>query len=92
MATLTYSYADSQAVIGPLAAEHLPGAYDLCRMHADALTVPVNWEVVRLPLDAPALLDPATTGDDGVDIEALADAVREVGLRHDDLEIGRAHV
>lgn len=85
VATLTYSYADSQAVIAPLAAEHLPGAYDLCRVHADALTVPVNWEVVRLPLDAPAALDPQAQPDGGVDLEALADAVRAVGLRHDDL-------
>lgn len=50
MATLTYSYADSTVVLGPLSAVAEPQAYDLCAQHATSLTVPRGWEVVRLPL------------------------------------------
>ncbi|WP_078761617.1 DUF3499 domain-containing protein [Marinactinospora thermotolerans] len=68
--TLTYVYADSTAVLGPLAAYVEPHCYDLCAMHADRLTAPRGWEVVRLPAD--------TTGGPGSDdLEALANAVRE---------------
>lgn len=80
VATLTYAYADEQAVLGALAPERTPGAYDLCRQHAASLSVPQGWEVIRLPdvADEP----PAPSGDD---LLALADAVREVGLRHDEV-------
>src|SRR5262247_106547 len=47
--TLTYVYRDSSAVLGPLAAYTEPHCYDLCAAHADRLTVPRGWEVVRLP-------------------------------------------
>ena len=67
--TLTYVYRDSTAVLGPLAAYVEPHCYDLCSAHADRLTAPRGWEVVRLPVDpAPAEVD---------DLEALANAVRE---------------
>jgi hypothetical protein len=70
--TLTYVYRDSTAVLGPLAAYVEPHCYDLCSAHADRLTAPRGWEVVRLPVDpAPAEVD---------DLEALANAVREAGL------------
>jgi hypothetical protein len=70
-ATLTYVYADSTAVVGPLAAYAEPHCYDLCEQHADRLTAPRGWEVVRLPTgDIP----PMPNSDD---LEALADAVRE---------------
>src|SRR5699024_9241183 len=49
--TLTYVYADSTAVLGPLAAYVEPHCYDLCATHADRLTAPRGWEVVRLPLE-----------------------------------------
>lgn len=49
--TLTYVYADSTAVLGPLAAYVEPHCYDLCAMHADRLTAPLGWEIVRLPAD-----------------------------------------
>ncbi|WP_067963502.1 DUF3499 domain-containing protein [Nocardiopsis trehalosi] len=69
--TLTYVYADSTAVLGPLAAYVEPHCYDLCAMHAERLTAPRGWEVVRLPADN-------TTGGPGSDdLEALANAVRE---------------
>ena len=69
--TLTYVYRDSTAVLGPLAAYVEPHCYDLCGAHADRLTVPRGWEVVRLPAV------PAEQEAD--DLEALANAVREAG-------------
>lgn len=71
MFTLTYVYADSTAVVGPLAAYVEPHCYDLCAMHAERLTAPRGWEVVRLPADNTA------GGPGSDDLEALADAVRE---------------
>jgi hypothetical protein len=73
VATLTYVYADSTAVLGPLATYAEPHCYDLCEVHGDRLTAPRGWEIVRLAPD-PALLGPSSD-----DLEALADAVREAG-------------
>lgn len=73
MATLTYVYADSTAVLGPLATYAEPHTYDLCAVHAERLTVPLGWDVVRLRRDERAL-DPHPD-----DLLALADAVREAG-------------
>ena len=72
-ATLTYVYAESTAVVGPLATFSEPHSYDLCEFHAERLTVPRGWEVVRHEID---LDDAGPTGDD---LLALADAVREAG-------------
>ena len=74
VATLTYVYADSTAVVGPLALRADPGCYDLCREHAGSLSAPRGWEVIRLPGE----LDEARASSD--DLMALADAVRRVGL------------
>ncbi len=71
MATLTYVYADSTAVLGPLATYAEPHCYDLCSEHSERLTAPRGWEVVRLAVDTSAV---QPSGDD---LEALADAVRE---------------
>jgi hypothetical protein len=68
---LTYVYAESTAVVGPLATYSEPHSYDLCEFHAERLTVPRGWEVVRHEIDAD---DAGPTGDD---LLALADAVRE---------------
>ena len=70
-ATLTYVYAESTAVVGPLATFSEPHSYDLCEFHAQRLTVPLGWEVVRHEIDVE---DAGPTGDD---LLALADAVRE---------------
>ncbi|MGL5857455.1 MAG: DUF3499 domain-containing protein [Angustibacter sp.] len=70
-ATLTYVYADSTAVLGPLATNAEPHCYDLCASHADRLTAPRGWEVLR---PAPSADHAGPSGDDLV---ALADAVRE---------------
>ncbi len=67
--TLTYVYRDSTAVLGPLASYVEPHCYDLCAAHAERLTAPLGWEVVRLPVEQ------AQPGND--DLEALANAVRE---------------
>lgn len=78
---MTYAYVDSTAVLGPLAVVAIPGAFDLCADHARRTSVPRGWEVIRLPLeDAPPVRMPHD------DLLALADAVREIGLRHDDPE------
>lgn len=46
-ATLTYVYADSEAVLGPLSARKEPHSYDLCAAHAANLSAPVGWRIVR---------------------------------------------
>jgi hypothetical protein len=71
VATLTYIYSDSTAVVGPLAAFAEPHSYDLCEEHAVRLTAPRGWEVVRHEGEFPAPIPYAD------DIEALAEAVRE---------------
>ena len=73
VATLTYVYADSTAVLGPLATLAEPHSYDLCTAHAERLTAPRGWEVVRL---TPQFIPTGPTPDD---LSALADAVREAG-------------
>jgi hypothetical protein len=73
MATLTYVYADSTAVLGPLATYAEPHCYDLCAEHAERLTAPRGWEVLRL---APDQVDSGPSPDD---LSALADLVREAG-------------
>lgn len=67
---MTYVYADSTAVVGPLATYAEPHTYDLCDTHAQRLTAPKGWELVR----SDGSYDPVPTPDD---LEALADAVRE---------------
>lgn len=76
VATLTYVYRDSTAVLGPLATQAEPHGYDLCDRHSHALSAPRGWEVIRLAVGEP----PRPSSDD---LLALADAVREVGLSYD---------
>jgi hypothetical protein len=71
VATLTYVYADSTAVLGPLGLRAEPGCYDLCRAHSQSLSAPRGWDVIRLPLDE---TQPTYSSDD---LMALADAVRQ---------------
>jgi hypothetical protein len=72
-ATLTYVYADSTAVLGPLATYPEPHCYDLCAQHADRLTVPSGWKLMRLQL--PDSLQQSAAQDD--ELYALAHAVKE---------------
>ncbi len=90
MSTLTYVYADSTAVVGPLATYAEPHCYDLCALHGDRLTAPLGWELVRIEPD-PDSLKPSSD-----DLEALANAVREVGRVSqplvDDMSARRGHL
>lgn len=70
--TLTYIYAESTAVVGPLATYSEPHAYDLCEIHAERLTVPNGWEVIRAEISS------NQSGPSSDDLMAIADAVREV--------------
>ena len=70
--TLTYIYADSTAVLGPLATFSEPHSYDLCETHGKRLTVPNGWNVIK----EESSLDAAGPSED--DLMAIADAVREV--------------
>jgi hypothetical protein len=45
--TLTYVYADSMAVVGPLSHDSEPHSYDLCDRHAARLSAPQGWQIVR---------------------------------------------
>ncbi|MES2171350.1 MAG: DUF3499 family protein [Actinomycetota bacterium] len=47
VATLTYVYADSMVVVGPLSTVADPHSYDLCARHAERLSAPQGWQVVR---------------------------------------------
>lgn len=40
-------YADSTAVVGPLATMSEPHSWDLCGFHSARMTVPHGWEMVR---------------------------------------------
>ena len=73
VATLTYVYRDSTVVLGPLATYAEPHTYDLCLVHAERMTAPRGWEVIRLSGD---YTPPPPSSDD---LLALADAVREAG-------------
>jgi hypothetical protein len=69
--TLTYIYAESTAVLGPLATYSEPHSYDLCVTHGQRLTVPQGWNVIRQELSE----DLSGPTDD--DLMVIADAVRE---------------
>lgn len=60
-------------MVGPLATAAEPHSYDLCSVHAQGLTAPKGWEVVRPDEE---LSDSGARSDD---LEALAIAVREAG-------------
>lgn len=71
MATLTFVYCDSTAVVGPLATVREPHSWDLCALHAGRITAPRGWELVRHAEPLP------THHPDEDDLVALAEAVRE---------------
>lgn len=73
--TLTYVYAESIAVLGPLATYSEPHAYDLCEVHGAKLTVPNGWQVIRREINS------GESGPSDEDLMAIAEAVREVGNR-----------
>ena len=72
--TLTYIYAESMAVVGPLATFNEPHADDLCVMHGERLKVPHGWSVIKQELTG------EEHGPSEDDLMAIADAVREVAM------------
>nr|WP_282101783.1 DUF3499 domain-containing protein [Corynebacterium callunae] len=70
VATLTYAYSESTAVVGPLAPAAEPHSWDLCEHHAARITAPLGWEMLRVN---------DISMDDDEDLTALAQAVREAG-------------
>lgn len=72
VATLTFVYSDSTAVVGPLATVREPHSWDLCVSHAGRITAPRGWELVRHS-------GPLPTHPEDEDLVALANAVREGG-------------
>jgi hypothetical protein len=70
VATLTFVYSDSTAVVGPLATAREPHSWDLCVSHAGRITAPRGWELVRHA-------GPLPSSPEEDDLVALADAVRE---------------
>ncbi len=72
VATLTFVYSDSTAVVGPLATAREPHSWDLCVGHAGRITAPRGWDLVRHAGPLPVPSNP-----DEDDLVALADAVRE---------------
>ncbi|MGO1940907.1 MAG: DUF3499 family protein [Yaniella sp.] len=65
-ATLTFNYADSTVVLGPMSQRAEPHAHDLCAKHSQQFTAPVGWEFLRLT-------EELTQDDD--DLLAVANAV-----------------
>lgn len=45
--TLTADYGDRIMAVGPLSPERTPPALDLCIRHAEALTPPEGWQLLR---------------------------------------------
>lgn len=78
--TLTYIYADSTAVLGPLATYSEPHSYDLCEVHGKRLTVPNGWTVIKEESSQAGL------GPSEDDLMAIADAVREVAANHEAMQ------
>lgn len=73
MATLTYSYRDSTVVVGPMSVYPEPHTYDLCARHADSVTPPRGWEVLRLEYPSAPADEGAAAADD---LLAVVDAVQ----------------
>jgi hypothetical protein len=77
VSTLTYIYAQSTAVLGPLATYPEPHCYDLCESHAKRLKPPHGWELVTLHPD------PSTLRPTDEELAELASAIRETSLSVD---------
>ncbi len=78
--TLTYVYADSTAVLGPLATYSEPHSYDLCEAHGKRLTVPNGWTVIK---EESSQVGQGPSEDD---LMAIADAVREVAANNESIQ------
>lgn len=84
VATLTFDYASSTAVLGRLSPTTEPGSYDLCLTHAQSTTAPRGWELLTI-----AQVEPRPPAFDDSDLRALADAIREIGFSADERPVER---
>ncbi|MEO9248428.1 DUF3499 domain-containing protein [Citricoccus nitrophenolicus] len=78
VATLTYNYADSTVVLGPMSRLAEPHTYDLCARHSHSMTAPKGWELLRI---APPEGSAPAARPEPDDLLALAHAVREPSPR-----------
>jgi hypothetical protein len=69
---MTYHYKDQTACLGPIPDRPDPHAHLLCRGHADSMTFPRGWQVVRIEVIASA------PGEEPDSVQAMADDVAEV--------------
>ena len=90
VATLIYAYADSTAVVGPLAPVSEPHAWDLCERHSEHITAPVGWDMVRV--EQVELEGDGEADLDSDEITALAEAVREDGRVTTGLVLSLIHI
>lgn len=74
VATLTYVYSDSTAVLGPLSTQPEPHTWDLCAHHTARFTAPKGWELVRSEIPIHTI---TTSSREEDDLTALAEAVKE---------------
>ena len=79
--TLTYIYAESTAVVGPLATFSEPHAYDLCVLHGERLKVPYGWSVIKQEHTG------QEQGPSEDDLMAIAKAVREAAKPSDNSQM-----
>jgi hypothetical protein len=47
VATLTFDYQASIAVLGQLSPNAQTGAFDLCQRHAERFTPPLGWQLIK---------------------------------------------
>lgn len=78
VATFSYDYDNSTAVVGPLLPNQDPGSWDLCAKHSARITVPVGWELTRVEDIVIDRDEDSIFGDDD-DLTALAKAVDAAG-------------
>jgi uncharacterized protein DUF3499 len=75
-ATMTFAYHPRTIRIGPLAAEAIPEAYDLCAPHADRSTPPRGWTLDDGRPTHPSVVGDAPRGHDAT-VAVLAAALRQ---------------
>lgn len=83
VATLTYNYGESTAVIGPLPAHKQPYTTELCHQHAVKFNVPQGWQVIRLDYST----QPPAPSD--ADLSALAESIIEAARRRRQIQLPR---
>ncbi|PAT15535.1 hypothetical protein CKJ84_04580 [Corynebacterium sp. NML 120412] len=90
VATLIYAYADSTAVVGPLAPEQDPHSWDLCERHSAHITAPVGWDMVRVEqvdiTEDPADLEESEQPEATEDVAHAAFFARSLNTSLDDLD------